>query len=149
MFCYIVTFQNGQMRDEEVQKISCGLFRDKNEETVLAMSNGQSVYKGTRPTFDEQPLRTMLLLHNKVTGKARLLEAERWLVCPVLDKPTVDKDTDDTEEKIAILNKQFGSKQVRRKTEQFERMRMSVDAIKDQLEKSASSKRVSVSAAFI
>lgn len=82
----------------------------------------------------------MLVLHNKKTGKVRLFEAERWQVTPVLEKPDIEDNKDNVDEKIVTLNKQFGSKKVRRRTEQFERMKMDINSVKEQLENTVSSK---------
>jgi len=121
--------------------MSCGLFHDqKDDKTVLALSNGHIVYKGYRPDCKKESTRTMLVLHNKRTGKVRLFEAERWQVTPVLEKPNVEDNKNDVDEKIIELNKQFGSKKVKRRTEQFERLKVNVDAVKEQLEKTVSSK---------
>jgi len=81
----------------------------------------------------------MLVLHNKKTGKVRLFEAERWQVTPVLEKPDIEDKKDNIDEKIVTLNKQFGSKKVKRRTEQLERMKMDVNSIKEQLENTVSS----------
>lgn len=138
-----MNFQNGELKDEEVKEMSCGLFRDqKDDKTVLALSNGHIVYKGYRPDCTKESTRTMLVLHNKRTGKVRMFEAERWQVAPVLEKPDIDDNKNDVDEKLLILNKQFGSKKVKRRTEQFERLKVNVDAVKEQLEKSVSSKKV-------
>lgn len=123
--------------------MSCGLFHDqKDDKTVLALSNGHIVYKGYRPDCKEESTRTMLVLHNKRTGKVRLFEAERWQVTPVLEKPDVENDKNDVNKKNIILNKQFGSKKVKRRTEQFERLNVNVDSVKEDLEKSVLSKRI-------
>ncbi|XP_071557903.1 DNA-directed RNA polymerase I subunit RPA49 [Temnothorax nylanderi] len=135
----IVNFQNGELKDEEVKEMSCGLFHDqKDDKTVLALSNGHIVYKGYRPDCEKESTRTMLVLHNKRTGKVRLFEAERWQVTPVLEKPGVGDSKDNAEENTIILNKQFGSKKVKRRTEQFEKLKVNVDSIKEQLEKTVS-----------
>lgn len=135
----IVNFQHGKLKDEEVGKMSCGLYRDqKKNKSVLALSNGHIVYKGYKPDPKEQLTRTLILLHNKRTGKVRLVEAEKWQVSPVLQKPVIEENKNDTEKKIATLNKQFGSKKVKRKTERYEKMQLDVSSVQEQLEKSVS-----------
>ncbi|EFN84477.1 uncharacterized protein LOC105183234 [Harpegnathos saltator] len=135
----IVNFQNGELKDEEVKKISCGLFHDQREDqTVLALSDGQTVYKGYKPDPKTQMTRKMLVFHNKVTGKVRLVEAELWDVSPVLQKPVIEENKNDVDDKIAMLNKQFGSKKVKRRTEQYEKLKVNVHSVKDQLEKTVS-----------
>ncbi|XP_011867904.1 PREDICTED: uncharacterized protein LOC105562029 [Vollenhovia emeryi] len=135
----LVTFQNGELKDEEVKEMSCGLFRDqRDDKTVLALSNGHVVYKGHRPDCEKESTRTMLVLHNKRTGKVRLFEAERWQVTPVLDKPDVGDGNNDITEKMTILNKQFGSKRVKRRTEQYEKLKVNIESVKEQLEKTVS-----------
>ncbi|KAK2586264.1 hypothetical protein KPH14_001520 [Odynerus spinipes] len=135
----IVNFQNGELKDEEAKKMSCGLFYDqKQDKTLLALSNGQLVYKGYKPDNKQQLTQTMLVLHNKRTGKIRLVQAERWSVSAVLHKPVVDENTNNDVDKIVLLNKQFGSKKVKRRTEQFERMKININAVKEDLEKTVS-----------
>ncbi|KAI4494840.1 hypothetical protein M0804_001041 [Polistes exclamans] len=135
----IVHFQNGQLADEETENISCGLFHDKQKDKkLLAVSCRQMVYKGYKPDDKQQLMHTMLLLHNKRTGKVRLVEAERWSVNAVLDKQVIDNNKNTSDEKIVLLNKQFGSKKAKRKTEQYERMKINVNAVKDDLEKTVS-----------
>ena len=120
--------------------MKCGLYKDeKKKKIVLAMSNGQVVYKGYRPDLDKELTYTMLAIHNKKTGKVRLIQTERWDVAPVLDEH-VDNANDDEIDKTAALNKQFGSKKVRRRTEQYEKMKINLDNVKEQLEKTVSSK---------
>lgn len=134
----IVNFQNGELKDEEAVKMECGLYRDeKSNKQLLALSNGHVVYKGYRPEPDEAPTYTMLAIHNKRTGKVRLVQAEKWQVAPILDKE-VESNEDLNDDKIAQLNKQFGSKRVKRRTEQIERMKVNVDSVKDQLERTVS-----------
>ncbi|XP_012273278.1 uncharacterized protein LOC105695866 isoform X1 [Orussus abietinus] len=134
----IVNFQNGELKDEEAENMDCNLFYDeRKKKTTLALSNGQVVYKGYKPNVDKELTYTMLAIHNKKTGKIRLVQAERWQVVPVLDtKLEIVEDTNT--DKIAMLNKQFGSKRVKRRTEQFERMKVNVDSVKDRLEESVS-----------
>lgn len=105
----------------------------------MALSNGQIVYKGYRPDVEKESTRTMLVLHNKKTGKVRLFEAERWQVTPVLEKPDFKDNKDNIDEKIVTLNKQFGSKKVKRRTEQLEKIKMDVNSIKEQVENTVSS----------
>lgn len=119
--------------------MKCNIFYDEaKDKTVLGLSNNQIVYKGYRPNPKDESMYTMLAIHNKRTGKVRLIQAERWNVTPVLnDKPARDNQIDG--DRTATLNKQFGSKRVKRRTEQYERMKINIDSVKDQLEKAAAS----------
>lgn len=131
----IVNFQNGELKDDEAKKMSCGLFYDQGKKKrTLALSNGQIVYRGYKPDTGQDLMRTMLVLHNKKTGTVRLVQAERWQVTPVLEKPVISESDVTTDQKISILNKQFGSKRVKRRTEQLEKMRVNVESVKEQLE---------------
>lgn len=135
----IVNFQNGELKDEEAKKMSCGLFYDqKKKKSLLALSNGHVVYKGYKPDTNNDLMRTMLVLHNKKTGKVRLVQVERWQVSPVLQKPSIEDSGTLSDEKIAMLNKQFGSKKVKRRTEQYERLKINVNSVKEQLEQTVS-----------
>ncbi|XP_076618974.1 uncharacterized protein LOC143340649 [Colletes latitarsis] len=135
----IVNFQNGELKDEEAKKMSCGLFYDeKKRKSCLALSNGQIVYRGYKPDMSNDLMRTMLVLHNRETGKVRLVQVERWQVTPVLEKPVLDNNKITEDDKIATLNKEFGSKKVKRRTEQNEKLRVNVDSVKEQLEQTVS-----------
>ncbi|XP_054002469.1 uncharacterized protein LOC128889115 [Hylaeus anthracinus] len=135
----IVNFQNGELKDDKAKKMSCGLFYDeKKRNTCLALSNGQVVYRGYKPDTSQDLMRTMLVLHNKETGKVRLIQVERWQVTPVLEKPVIDNTDISIDDKISTLNKQFGSKKVKRRTEQYEKLKMNVDSVKEQLEQTVS-----------
>lgn len=139
----IVNFQNGELKDEEANKMSCGLFYDpKKQKTLLALSNGQIVYRGYKPDTSQDLMRTMLVLHNRKTGKVRLVQVERWQVNAVLEKPVTEGNKDAENDKIIMLNRQFGSKKAKRKTEQYERMKINVDSVKEQLEETVSNVEV-------
>ncbi|XP_044011698.1 DNA-directed RNA polymerase I subunit rpa49 [Aphidius gifuensis] len=136
----IVKFQNGEIEEEKAKKMQVGLFRDPNEnnKTLLSMSNGKMVYKGYRPDQKKEQTYTMLAIRNKNTGKVKLIQAERWLLGPVLDK---EANTDDALDKnraihLNALNKQFGSKKAKRRTEQYEKMQVNPEDVKEDLEKS-------------
>lgn len=123
--------------------MSSGLFYDqKKGKTLLALSNGQIVYRGYKPDTSQDLMRTMLVIRNRKTGKVRLVQAERWQVAPVLDKPVLDNVKGNEDDKIARLNKQFGSKKVKRRTEQYEKLKINVDTVKEQLEQTVSSKNL-------
>ncbi|KAH0945216.1 hypothetical protein HN011_011714 [Eciton burchellii] len=118
----IVAFQNGQSMNDDTKNMSCGLFHDETKDkTLLALSNGQTVYKGYKPD-SEKDSRTMLVLHNKKTGKVRLVEAEQWQVNPVLEMAINEEnniennDMENDIEKIdqTTLNKFKSRKSVRR-----------------------------------
>ncbi|XP_043276113.1 DNA-directed RNA polymerase I subunit RPA49-like [Venturia canescens] len=133
----IVNFQNGALKDEETSRMDCGVYYDKKKQnTVLAMSNGQIVYKGYRPDSEKELTYTMLAIHSKRTGKIKLIQAERWEVAPVLDKQVQIDETLSNTEKIGALNKQFGSKKIKRRTELHERLRINISSAQEQLEKS-------------
>lgn len=139
----IVNFQNGELKDEEANKMSCGLFYDpKKQKTLLALSNGQIVYRGYKPDTSQDLMRTMLVLHNRKTGKVRLVQVERWQVNAVLEKPVTEDNKGAENDKVVMLNRQFGSKKAKRKIEQYERMKINVDTVKEQLEEMVSNVEV-------
>uniref|UniRef100_A0A0C9R1T9 POLR1E protein n=1 Tax=Fopius arisanus TaxID=64838 RepID=A0A0C9R1T9_9HYME len=134
----IVNFQNGQLKDTEARKMKSGIFHDeKKNKTVLAMSNGQVVYRGYRPDPTKELTYTMLAIHNRKTGKIRLIQAERWQVAPVLDREPERNDEIDGN-RLMMLNRTFGSKKVKRRTEQYEKMKVNVEAVQQQLEDTVS-----------
>ncbi|XP_008548111.1 uncharacterized protein LOC103571653 [Microplitis demolitor] len=127
----IVNFQNGKLRNTHATKMKCGLFyAEKCNKSVLGISNDHVVYKGHRPK--NQSTYTMLAIHNKTTGKIRLIQAERWVVSPTIKNQLVyDENIEDDQNNL--LNTQFGTKKVKRRTMQYGKMKISVDAVKDQL----------------
>ncbi|XP_015609823.1 uncharacterized protein LOC107274802 [Cephus cinctus] len=134
----IVNFQNGELKDAEAKKMECDIFYDESQKNrMLALSNGRIVYSGYRPDLNKEPMYTMLAIHNKRTGKVRLIQAERWQVSPILDSKNNTEDISRGDE-VALLNKQFGSKRMKRRTEQYERMKVNVESVKEQLEKTVS-----------
>lgn len=138
----IVNFQNGELKENETENMMSCLYSDERcGETVLALSNGKIVYKGYRPSLDKEPMCTMLAIHKKRTGTIKLVRAERWDVAPVLDR-NLNYDQSLEIDKIATLNKQFGSKKVKRRTELHEKMRISGESVKDLLEKTVSNIQV-------
>lgn len=142
-YYFTVNFQNGELKDEEAKKMSTGLFYDpKKRKTMVALSNGQIVYRGYKPDTSQDLMRTMLVLHNRKTGKVRLVQVERWQVNAVLGKSLANSKKSADDEKIATLNKQFGSKRAKRITEQYERMKINIDSVKEQLEQTVSSKNL-------
>lgn len=120
--------------------MKCGIFSNEQcEKTVLALSNGKIVYKGYRPNVDKEQMCTMLAIRDKITGKIKLIQAERWDVAPVLNR-NLNNDNYASTDKIATLNKLFGSKKVKRKTELHEKTKISGDSVNELLEKTVSSK---------
>jgi len=146
-----VEFQNGQFKDDDTKNMSCGLFHDETKDkTLLALSNEQITYKGYKPDSEKDSVRTMLVLHNKKTGKVRLVEAERWQVTPVLEMPINEEnnmqnnDIKEKDKKIeeVILNK-FKSKKSVRKSELFKNSKVNNDT-KEELEETVLGKNLSI-----
>ncbi|CAD6217859.1 GSCOCG00011397001-RA-CDS [Cotesia congregata] len=132
----IVKFQNGKLQNNLVRKMKCGLFYDEREKkSLLGISNNHVVYKGHRPK--NQLTYPMLAIHNKKTGKIKLIQAERWLVFPTTKKQLIsNKNNEDNQNNL--LNKEFGSKKVKRRTIQNSKMQVSIDAVQDQLAETVS-----------
>lgn len=91
------------------------------------------VYKGSKPDSEKELLNTMIGIYNKKTGKVRLVSCEHWELAPVLGKITQTR-TDFHDGAIAALSKEFGSKKVKRRTEQYEKMQIDIDSVKEKLE---------------
>lgn len=120
------------------------LYDEKKDKRVLALSDGRMVYKGYRPDPKESLTYTMFALYNRKTEKVRLIQVERWNVAAVVAPPDnsadeYESDHETYEDKSATLNKQFGSKKMKRRTEQSERMKINVDSMTNQLEASVAS----------
>ena len=142
LYFFLVDFLNGHLKDVEINNLKSSVFSDeKCGKTVLALSNQKIVYKGYRPNLEEEASCTMLVIHNKRTGKVKLVQAERWNVAPVLDR-NLNIDNDLEVDKIARLNKQFGTEKAKRKIIKDEKSKSNDEFVKSILEKHASGKRL-------
>ncbi|XP_034940522.1 DNA-directed RNA polymerase I subunit RPA49-like [Chelonus insularis] len=136
----IVSFPNGIVKNEQSSKLQCGYFNKKGE-NILAVATNKIVYKGYSSINEEDKTYTMLGIFNKKTGKVRLINVERWQVSPILDKQ-LDCSVHLNDDKSVLLNKQFGSKKTKRRTIQLGKMKISIDAVKDQLGKTATNVQI-------
>lgn len=93
---------------------------------------------------DDDLYHNFIMLHNKTNGKVRLLQVDHTLASPKMNKKNFSSSSivSNTESSVSELHKQFGSKATKRLTEQRERLTMNIDAVKDQLEKTVSSKKL-------
>lgn len=93
---------------------------------------------------DDDLYHNFIMLHNKKNGKVRLLQVNHCVVSPKMNKKNFSSSSvvSNTESSVSELHKQFGSKATKRLTEQRERLTMNIDAVKDQLEQTVSSKKL-------
>lgn len=91
---------------------------------------------------DDDLYHNFIMLHNKKNGKVRLLQVDHCVASPKMNKKNFSSSSvvSNTESSVSELHKQFGSKATKRLTEQRERLTMNIDAVKDQLERTVSSK---------
>lgn len=75
-------------------------------------------------------MQAKLIAVDHVTLSPIFLNKEKLNVVPGTDQNTT----------VAHLNKNFGSKKIKRHTEQLERMKIDVDIVKEQLEETVQSK---------
>jgi len=129
--------------------MSCDLFHDETKnKTLLALSNGHTVYKGYKPNTENNSIRTMLVLHNKKTGKVRLIEAERWQVSTQIKTPINENNNMENhdmekkdEESEQIELKKFKSRKSLRNSELSKNIEFNND-VKKELEETISSKNL-------
>ncbi|XP_026474098.1 uncharacterized protein LOC113377873 [Ctenocephalides felis] len=131
----LVNFENGSLSTNLSQNLHCQLLMDASsgDDYVVTESNN-IMYKGIVEHF--QNTVTMMAIKNKKTNKVRLIEMNKCNLVPVLkDSLDMQLQHKSKKEMLSLLNKTFGSKRTKRRTELKEHMAVNVDEIKEQLEK--------------
>ncbi|XP_018573899.1 uncharacterized protein LOC108912953 [Anoplophora glabripennis] len=132
----LVDFQNSKINSNEGDNVKSSLYKSGDGKTVVGVTNGNMLYTGVIDTENDL-YNNFLLVHNKNTGKVRLIQVDCCTVSPLLDKKSnlMDVSIATTASSVSELNKQFGSKKTKRSTEQQERLKMNINTVKEQLEK--------------
>ncbi|KAJ8934518.1 hypothetical protein NQ314_013301 [Rhamnusium bicolor] len=132
----LVDFQNGKIKPGEEGNLDSALYRNIEKETVVAVTNCNMLYTGI--VDNENDLyNNFILVHNRKSGKVRLIQVDCCPVSPLLDKKSklMDTSVSKAENSMSELKKQFGSKKTKRSVEQQERLKMNISTVKEQLEK--------------
>ncbi|KAJ8925362.1 hypothetical protein NQ315_009192 [Exocentrus adspersus] len=140
----VVDFQNGKIKSQECDNLESSLYRSEDGKRIAGVTNGSLLYTGLIDT-DNDLYNNFLLVHNKVTGKVRLIQVDCCTVSACLDKKNnniMDVSEASASNSITELNKQFGSKRSKRSTEQRERLNMDINTVKEQLEETVSNIKI-------
>ncbi|GLV39617.1 RNA polymerase I subunit E [Carabus blaptoides fortunei] len=131
----IVNFQNGQLQPNNERKLQCAAYLNpKTNKTVMALATNKMLYTGEEDT-ENNLCYTLLTIRNKKTNKIRLVPVN--MVSLNVEMPKINALLDNTlnNSQISVrdLNKQFGSKKTKRRTEQMERMKLNVSNVEEEL----------------
>uniref|UniRef100_A0A6M2DJV2 Putative dna-directed rna polymerase i subunit rpa49 n=1 Tax=Xenopsylla cheopis TaxID=163159 RepID=A0A6M2DJV2_XENCH len=132
----LINFENGTLSTNMAHsKLQCEMLSDTSTtvDHIITESNNM-LYKGAVETF--MSTFTMLAIKNKKTNKIRLIEINKCNLAPILkDSLDMNLEHKSKKEMLSILNKTFGSKRTKRRTEIREHMAINVEEVKEQLEK--------------
>lgn len=132
-------FQNGTVLPSVENGLECMLARNGEHQLHAIVAQADNAYVGRAGDgFADDLLRNFVGIRNRVTNKIRLVEVEQ---CSLLSKhyqhdaaATTDRTTD-TQQAYKIMLKSFGGKAANRMLEKKDKMRLNVDVVKEQLDK--------------
>ncbi|CAK1547901.1 unnamed protein product [Leptosia nina] len=127
----LVNFQNGYVTDG-FRDIECSLYNnDDNSKKTLVSLLDDIVYTGEE---EDEPIgRTLLVARDRNTGKVRIIEPGYVELKPVIKN---DLNSSQLLETSGLeLSRKFGSKKQKKKMEQREKLKMNVETVAKQVEK--------------
>lgn len=132
-------FDNGNVHPEHVGQLECLLAHSDNRQQLHAIAAQEdNVYTGTvGKGFDGDLMRNFIGIRNKVTNKMRLIEVEQ---CSLLGKhylpdPTALRAGIDRDAAMKVMLKSFGGKAANRLLDRKEKMRLNVEVVRENLNK--------------
>lgn len=134
IFLFPVEFQNGSLRPEAAKNLQCGVYEHKlTKRRCVAVVDGTTSYKGQED--EDECCQTLIAIRNRKTNEVRLIAASKALMSPVIKRELISNtNTSTVREDLLELAKAFGSKKDRQRAEQQTKLKLSVDAVKDELE---------------
>lgn len=134
-----VHFQNGTVQPSADNNLECLLARNDNKQLHAIVAQEDNAYVGCAGDgFDGDLICNFIGIRNRVTNKMRLVEVKQ---CSLLgkhyttDAAAENERTTDTKQAYKIMLKSFGGKAANRMLEKKDKMRLNVDVVKDQLDK--------------
>ncbi|KAF5298727.1 hypothetical protein FQR65_LT09596 [Abscondita terminalis] len=129
----IVNFENGTIESGKEKNLVCRLYKNLKNDKHIAAATDNMLYKGIIQPKDLY--NTFIGVCNKKRTKMRLIAADHATLSPYFrDDGTSNDSFALLNATTSELNKQFGSKKVKRQTEQHERMKADIETVKKQLE---------------
>lgn len=131
-------FQNGAIERTDEKNLKSALLRKKDGTTVVAVENLKThILYASDVDRKENLLTPFICVHNKRTNKMRLVQSDVVTLAPYFKKneDNLNITVTDYQKSTSELNKEFGSKRSKAKTEQNERLKMNIDVVKEQLER--------------
>lgn len=120
------------------------MYKDKRDRFSVAAATENMIYHG--PVNRDELFNTFVAIRNKKKNKIRLVAVDHVTLSPLFkgQEDLLNTTTGTTELTTSELNKQFGSKRIKRQTEQRERMKMDIENVKEQLEQTVADVKVDV-----
>ncbi|XP_047112317.1 uncharacterized protein LOC124789066 [Schistocerca piceifrons] len=135
----VVTFQNGELLPDAVERLKCGVYRDKKTgERIVAVASESRVYFGSPASASSKLCRTLLAIRNKQTNKVRLVEVESVNLSPIVQSEKPAAKEMQNLQAYTKLSRTFGSKRAKRSVEQREAMQLEVEHMEHQLSQALS-----------
>ncbi|CAH1960980.1 unnamed protein product [Acanthoscelides obtectus] len=136
----IVDFENGKIEPGQENTLKTGMYKDKECREFVSISSEKVLYTGD--VCSDEEYTSFIMVHNEENNTVKLIEVDHCSVAPQIYKENsmLNYSMESMDKSVSELNKQFGSKKAKRATEQRERMTMNIDAVKEQVEKTAESK---------
>ncbi|KAJ3665716.1 hypothetical protein Zmor_001198 [Zophobas morio] len=151
----IIQFQNSELQEGEEGKLHTGIYQKSPKTTIVGVATKNILYTGEITKDDETAdlNNRFLLISNRKTGKVRLVAVDTAVVTPQCQpkksSDVTDSSTLNPNNSISQLNKEFGSKKIKRITEQRERLKMNIEDVQEQLEQTVASVNFTGSESFV
>ncbi|XP_008196560.2 DNA-directed RNA polymerase I subunit RPA49 [Tribolium castaneum] len=130
----LVEFQNSKLQEGQENHLKTAIFRE-NRDTIVAAASKKLLYTGRVSGDQDQDLhKRFLLISNRRTGKVRLVAVDSVILSPQFPEKNRGSISEKNVNSVNKLHKAFGSKKIKRITEQRERMKMNIDDVREQLE---------------
>ncbi|XP_031331747.1 uncharacterized protein LOC116162283 [Photinus pyralis] len=130
----IVNFENGALNPGQEDNLLCRYYKTKENQLKIGAATSNMLYSGN--VESNHLYNTFIGICNKKKTKIRLIAADFATLSPRFDESReLNKSIERLQSTHSQINKSFGSKRAKKKTEQQERMKVDIEAIKDQLEK--------------
>ncbi|XP_044264258.1 DNA-directed RNA polymerase I subunit RPA49-like [Tribolium madens] len=145
----LVEFQNSNLQEGQEHHLKTAIFK-QNQATIVAIASPKLLYTGNVTRDKDQDLhKRFLVISNRRTGKVRLVAVDTVLLTPQFAQRSSDTTSVKNANSVNKLNKAFGSKKIKKITEQRERMTMNIDDVREQLEQTVAGIELDESAPLV
>ncbi|KAK9871586.1 hypothetical protein WA026_012966 [Henosepilachna vigintioctopunctata] len=124
-------------------QLKCEMYKDRSNKRILAAHTDKVLYTGEIESENDLQY-NFLVIKKRNSDRVRLINIENVTLKPYIKQLNVLQDSSVTGEKVsnAEFNKLFGSKKAKRITEQRERMKLDIENVKEELEKTVAATKI-------